>query len=101
MHASVMYLAIGVGYVGAVLLSYFLGRRLLALVATFQSPTKAGTNVTRAVGTLGGIIALAPALYLATVIGGTLGGGFGERATEGIRKGPVAETQRKRKGTTL
>ena len=73
-----MYLAVGVGYLGGVLASFILGRRLLALFVRKASSLDHRRHIVRA-GIAAGLVALVPALLLGTVIGGTFGGSVGER----------------------
>jgi len=76
-------IAIAVGYIGGIALAYCCGRALIVrLGGRIAFRDKVGM-----LGMVGGIVALGPSLFLATVVGGTLGGAYGEVISTSLNLG--------------
>ena len=73
-----MPIAMAVGYIGGVALSYFCGRAIVFRVGARTAFRDLKSSLIGIMGVAGGLIALLPALFLATVVGGNLGGAYGE-----------------------
>lgn len=73
-----MPIAVGLGYLGGILLSYLCGRRIILTIGGRITLRDLRRNFTGLLGVVGGIAALLPALFLGTVVGGNLGGAYGE-----------------------
>jgi hypothetical protein len=82
-----MFFGAGFGYVGGVVASLFIGRRIVGVIlrsAPFDREKR--RTIVRAAAA-GGFIALLPALVVGTVVGGTLGGAYGEFFSSSIGGG--------------
>jgi hypothetical protein len=73
-----MPIAIGLGYIGGVVLSYFCGQWIIFRIGDGITFRELKRSLVAILGIVGGITALLPALFLGTVIGGNLGGAYGE-----------------------
>ena len=74
----VMPIAIGLGYIGGVLLSYLCGRWIVFAMSGRITLQELRRSLVGFLGIVGGMATLLPALFLGTVVGGNLGGGYGE-----------------------
>lgn len=73
-----MPIAMGLGYVGGVLLTYFFGRWIVSAFGARIAFVEPKRNLPGLLGAVGGLLALLPGLFLGTVVGGNLGGAYGE-----------------------
>ena len=78
-----MPIAVALGYLGGIALTCFLGR---ALVIRFGGRIAFGNNIGM-LGVAGGMVALVPAFFLGTVVGGNLGGAYGEAISSSLGLG--------------
>ena len=68
------------GYVGGIFITYISVRKRI-----FKSQLK----VVRALGVIAGVLSFLPALFLATAIGGNLGGGYGSLVSNYLGLGDI------------
>ena len=80
-----MPIAIALGYVGGIALTYLCGR---AVVVRFGGRIAFRDKIGM-LGVAGGMLALGPALFFATVVGGNLGGAYGETVSAFLGLGSV------------
>jgi hypothetical protein len=72
----VLFFGVGVGFLAAMMATFFIGRRAVAAMAHRDvTPDRRRTIVRGAAA--GAVIGFGPALLLGTVIGATLGGNYG------------------------
>lgn len=82
-----MPIAIGLGYSGGVVLSYLCGKWIVIAINGPIAMRELKRNIGALLGIVGGVAALLPGLFLATVGGGTLGGSYGEYVSSSIGLG--------------
>jgi hypothetical protein len=80
---SAVVLAMVVGYSAGVLGGYLLFRR----ITSWLSRSCSKPRLVLLFGAVGGLAAALPAVFLSTVVGGTLGGAYGEVATQALGLG--------------
>jgi hypothetical protein len=81
-----MLIAMSLGYSGGVVLSYFCGQWIVFAIGGRVTLGELKRSFVGLLGIVGGLAALLPALFLATVVGG-LGGGYGEVVSMSIGLG--------------
>ena len=82
-----MAIAIGAGYLGGVLLAVYISRQLIRSVSSGVSARAEHKKWIFILGAIFGAVALIPAIFLATVFGGNLGGSYGGIVSETIGMG--------------
>jgi hypothetical protein len=82
-------ISLGLGYIGGVVLSYAIGRRIVRAMAGAGRSPKPKRNFAQILGTIAGLAALSPGLSLGIDLGGSLGGTYGEVASMAIGLGTV------------
>lgn len=82
-------IAIGTGYFGGVFLAFYLSKLLLHGITINFAVNERQKQLIRGIGIALGVVALVPAIFLATVVGGNLGGSYGGIMSESIGLGEV------------
>lgn len=85
----VAFLALAFGYAAGVICSYRSSVCLIGMLHRKSLQTSQQTKFVWPLGVAGAIAAAAPGFLLATFVGGTLGGGYGELASTAIGTGRV------------
>ena len=80
-----LFFGVGIGFLAALLATFFIGRRLVAAMMPKQPATLAQRRTILRGAAAGAVIALAPSLLLGIVIGGTLGGTYGSTLAANAR----------------
>ena len=82
-----MFVSVGIGYIGGLVVALLLGRRIVASALRSRAVGTVQRRTVARWATGGGLIALLPALFLGTVVGGTFGGAYGEVLSNSIGAG--------------
>jgi len=77
----------GLGYVGGVALTYLCGTWIISKFGARIRFMELKRNLPGVLGAIGGIAALLPALFLGTVVGGHLGGAYGDVISQTVGLG--------------